>query len=212
MTNTAAIDDHITTIRSMIAALPDEAIIALLEPIIRRFTHGLLAEATQKSDQIADQLLASITTQLGRATDHTEPVTAARWLTPVANLSPPRTAPQHAPAAANHPNPSQHTCEICGRTGTRRYIETTTGWRCSPTATKCPANTPEQLPPGTLAPTKTGNPTTAHCTNCARTWTITGHLLAMGINNHQNDTGHTVQTVEKPAAPHTDTHHHTTNH
>ncbi|MBZ4574677.1 hypothetical protein [Mycobacterium avium] len=34
----------------------------------------------------------------------------------------------------------EHTCEICGRTGVQRFIQTPTGWRCSPTAVKCPGN------------------------------------------------------------------------
>lgn len=32
------------------------------------------------------------------------------------------------------------TCELCGRAGTRRFIPTETGWRCSPSATKCSGN------------------------------------------------------------------------
>lgn len=34
----------------------------------------------------------------------------------------------------------KRTCEICGRVGIQRFIETETGWRCSPTAVKCPGN------------------------------------------------------------------------
>lgn len=36
----------------------------------------------------------------------------------------------------------KHTCEICGRVGTRRYVRTETGWRCSLTATACIGNQP----------------------------------------------------------------------
>jgi hypothetical protein len=28
----------------------------------------------------------------------------------------------------------EHTCEVCGRTGTRRYVSTPTGWRCAPSS------------------------------------------------------------------------------
>ena len=32
----------------------------------------------------------------------------------------------------------EYTCELCGRVGTRRYVQTATGWRCSPaSAEKC---------------------------------------------------------------------------
>ncbi|UJL29958.1 hypothetical protein HZU38_05510 [Mycolicibacterium vanbaalenii] len=40
---------------------------------------------------------------------------------------------------------TEHTCEICGRVGTRRYVKTDTGWRCSPTATACVGNQPEPV-------------------------------------------------------------------
>ncbi len=39
----------------------------------------------------------------------------------------------------------ERTCEICGRVGTRRYVKTDTGWRCSPTATACVGNQPEPV-------------------------------------------------------------------
>lgn len=39
----------------------------------------------------------------------------------------------------------QRTCEICGRVGTRRFAETATGWKCAPSATKCPGNAPEPV-------------------------------------------------------------------
>jgi hypothetical protein len=41
----------------------------------------------------------------------------------------------------------QHTCEICGRTGKQRFTATPTGWRCSPTAYKCPGNRAERPRP-----------------------------------------------------------------
>lgn len=41
------------------------------------------------------------------------------------------------------------TCEVCGRIGTRRYVATATGWRCSPTATAC---APRFQPKGAPSP------------------------------------------------------------
>lgn len=40
----------------------------------------------------------------------------------------------------------RHTCSICGRVGTRRYIpDGDGGWKCSPTATACIGNQPGAL-------------------------------------------------------------------
>lgn len=51
-----------------------------------------------------------------------------------------------APARGNRPQlPEKRTCEICSRVGTRRFVRTTTGWKCSPTAA-C-KRTPLRLPP-----------------------------------------------------------------
>ena len=42
-----------------------------------------------------------------------------------------------------------HTCDLCGRVGTRRFIQggapDGTGWKCSPTATACIGNQPEPV-------------------------------------------------------------------
>lgn len=69
------------------------------------------------------------------------------------------------------PTYQQRTCEICGRTGQQRFTPTETGWRCSPTAVKCPGNqttsgvpassadvTPPQPPPCPKPPRVTGEP------------------------------------------------------
>lgn len=40
-------------------------------------------------------------------------------------------------ASARAQDAVKHTCELCGRQGTRRYVQTATGWRCAPSATKC---------------------------------------------------------------------------
>lgn len=39
----------------------------------------------------------------------------------------------------------KHTCEVCGREGSRRFVQTETGWKCSPSATAC---APRFLAPG----------------------------------------------------------------
>lgn len=57
-----------------------------------------------------------------------------------------RTPREHRPETPKMPRPqdsTQRTCEVCGREGTRRYVQTATGWRCSPSATRCPGNQAE---------------------------------------------------------------------
>lgn len=53
--------------------------------------------------------------------------------------------PAAAPERKKRAEGEQRTCEICGRKGTRRYVQTPTGWKCSPTATAC---APQFKPPG----------------------------------------------------------------
>ncbi|MEB3021285.1 hypothetical protein [[Mycobacterium] crassicus] len=104
-------------------------------------------------------------------------------------------------------------CEICGRKGTRRYVETETGWRCAPTATKCPGNrepgpapaaAPSDPPaPAPPAPKITAKPRpgiTAICTGCPRTWTLTGRVLRMAVDTHEVKTGHVVDITEQEAS------------
>lgn len=50
------------------------------------------------------------------------------------------TAKPQPKAPARTQDATEHTCEICGRTGSRRYMQTETGWRCAPSATKCSGN------------------------------------------------------------------------
>jgi hypothetical protein len=83
-----------------------------------------------------------------------------RWFArPSADAMPPHPdalpAPVPAPAPAADPEPDtvagkakrksptwQHgrICEICGRRGVQRFVQTSTGWRCAPTAAACPGN------------------------------------------------------------------------
>ncbi|MCV7174860.1 hypothetical protein [Mycolicibacterium sphagni] len=118
------------------------------------------------------------------------------------------------------PPPGQRTCELCNRNGTRRFMQTATGWRCSPTATKCIGNqtpTPPKSPPARVAasdiPAKpiqrdvTPEPAaattasdvdaevTARCRDCKRSWTHTGPVLAALIQTHEENRSHIVDVL-----------------
>ncbi|MGA5467156.1 hypothetical protein [Mycobacterium sp. NPDC050041] len=142
----------------------------------------------------------------------------------------PTTAPR--PPAPKPPSPryraqdaNHRTCEICGRTGSRRFVQTATGWRCSPTATACTGNrgsdipakdiqpnvTPEESPqvdasdpvekvdtppvPASRPAALTAN-VTARCQDCTRTWTLSGRLLDSAVEMHELKHGHIVNVYE----------------
>jgi hypothetical protein len=98
-------------------------------------------------------------------------------------VAPEAEAPQPASPAAPEPVPrptrkqraesEQRTCEICGRVGTRRYVQTATGWRCSPTASACSGHPKPQDEPIPAPHLEHGKYTTydnhgCRCTDCKR--------------------------------------------
>lgn len=120
-----------------------------LRTIIRTILHGLADELT---DRIVDPIIAQIAVSggpgQGGGNDQGEGAEPSSGTTPHASPGGQDTTAPAAPKAKRQRSPAQdavtHTCEICGRTGTRRYVETATGWRCSPTATKCLGNRAEK--------------------------------------------------------------------
>ena len=123
----------------------------------------------------------------------------------------------------------ERTCEICGRVGTRRYVRTDTGWRCSPSATACIGNKPEpvrKVPNPALAtdldapsdipakhfPSKTtpepepwiphskSADVTARCQDCTRAFTLTGRVLRQAIDMHELKHGHIVTVLDREVA------------
>lgn len=107
-------------------------------------------------------------------------------------------------------------CEICGRVGKQRFVETDTGWRCSPTAVKCRGHRnasdiaakpfPNNVTPVDSAPVVNepdhAKPTpfpagiTARCQDCTRSWNLTGVVLRSAVEMHELKHGHIVTVVE----------------
>lgn len=119
----------------------------------------------------------------------------------------------------------QKTCEVCGREGTRQYVQTATGWRCQ-SAMKCgerhrPHRAPERpatATPSAVAmlreldepPTKAESEVaqfvdaiaksavvtvSARCKDCNRTWMTTGHFLEQSVQLHEQTHGHIVDVL-----------------
>lgn len=136
-----------------------------LRTIIRTILHGLADELT---DRIVDPIIAQIAVSggpgQGGGNDQGKGAEPSSGTTRQAPPGGQDTTAPTAPKAKRQRSPAQdavtHTCEICGRTGTRRYVETATGWRCSPTATKCPGNRAEK-PAENMPENMTAQPDTA---------------------------------------------------
>lgn len=93
------------------------------------------------------------------------------------------------------------TCEICGRVGKQRFIETATGWRCAPTAVKCPGNHAATEAGESLdEPGEPPVPITAHCQDCTRVFHLTGIPLGAAIEQHELKHGHVVTVAEEVSA------------
>lgn len=113
----------------------------------------------------------------------------------------------------------QHTCEVCGRVGTRRYEQTATGWRCAPSSAETcarnaatnttpprPPEPPKDTPPEPIPipvtavqpddPPKLEVKVTARCRDCSRTFNLTGRALILACEMHELKHGHIVTVIE----------------
>ena len=114
---------------------------------------------------------------------------------------------------------TERTCEICGRVGVQRFVQTETGWKCSTSARSCPGNHPgvaveapvkavqvdvapadpepePEAEPVHHAPAPPAPGVTARCQDCTRTWTLTGIVLTQAAQMHELKHGHIVDILE----------------
>jgi hypothetical protein len=133
----------------------------------------------------------------------------------VVALEPVALEPDQPPARKKRTEGEQHTCEICGRKGTRRFVpvgDIKDGrWKCSPTATAC---APQFKPPGKYTPPAVSDiparalsanaavtpGVTARCQDCSRTWNLTGIVLDSAVEAHEINQGHIVTIVDDQEA------------
>lgn len=191
----------LVAVRSAIENLTDDQVRGLVHALVDGLVHGMLEDVAARVDEVVDGITDSLVAVISAA----------------APEIPSTTTP--APCAARRArskDKTQRTCELCGRAGSRRFVESSTGWRCAPTATKCvghrrPASEIDapQRPRHTRQSSHRVAPdgerhlnlvqipgVTAHCQDCTRTWTLTGDALREETDAHELARGH-ITTVHE---------------
>ncbi|MCT7369429.1 hypothetical protein [Mycolicibacterium llatzerense] len=147
--------DCLAMVREAIEALSDDQVRTIVETVVGGFIYGVIDEIHSHRDEICDGVVENIVSQIAAAAQHAQLGDIARAASEIA-------APASESDAAPEPSPEPYvaitpakqggiassavqdavkrTCVVCGRVGSRRFIETALGWRCSPSATKCPGN------------------------------------------------------------------------
>lgn len=190
-------------VRSAIENLTDEHVRDLVHTIVDGLVHGMIEDVAARADEVIDHITDSLIDVIGAAAPE-NPATA-----PAAQCGRRRTRSK---------DKAQRTCELCGRTGSRRYIASTTGWRCAPSATKCvghrrqashvdapqparqrPQTSPRPAPAGERPLKLVRTPgVTAQCQDCTRTWTLSGAALRQETEAHELARGHIITVHEQP--------------
>lgn len=138
--------DHtpLNVVRAAIQELSDEQIRGAITALVRGLITGMLGDIVGRADEIVDNVVHSICDQIAAAAEPPQDDTA--------DAAP---APRE-PAPLKMPGPLdrvKHTCEVCGRDGTRRYVQTPTGWRCGPSsADRCQRRAEAQANPAPRGP------------------------------------------------------------
>lgn len=190
-------------VRTAIENLTDDQVRGLVHTLVDGLVHGMLADVAARVDEVVDDITDSIVAVIGAA----------------APESPSTTMPSACKARRTRSKDKAHrTCELCGRAGSRRFVESSTGWRCAPTATKCvghrrPASEIDapQRPRHTAQSSHRVTPdgerhlnlvqlpgVTAHCQDCTRTWTLSGDALLEETEAHELARGHIITVHEQP--------------
>ncbi len=191
-------------VRTAIENLTDDQVRGLVHTLVDGLVHGMLADVAARVDEVVDDITDGIVAVIGA----------------VAPESPSAATPP-APCAVRRTrskDKAHRTCELCGRAGSRRFVESSTGWRCAPTATKCVGH---RRPASEIdAPQRPRHTTqsshrvaadgerhlnlvqipgvTAHCQDCTRTWTLTGDALREETDAHELARGHITTAHEQP--------------
>ncbi|MBX9918845.1 MAG: hypothetical protein K2Y33_03270 [Mycolicibacterium frederiksbergense] len=111
--------------RETIQNLDDEQICDVIRALVHGLVHGMIEDVTTRADEIVDNVVDSIVGQLAAAAEHAESPSNDDQMT--------EPEPQE-PLAPRVQDAVEHTCEQCGRTGTRRFVQTATGYRCAPSS------------------------------------------------------------------------------
>lgn len=188
--------DPVTDLREVVAGLPDGTIRGLVRLLVRAIVHGM-------AEEISDCATAAI---LGRLEEAAADTAAVERVDLAEDDAVDLDAAVVAKPHTRHRDEIHRTCEVCGREGSRRFVETASGWKCAPTATACPGNRAAEpasdivakpFPPKVAPPPASLPPgVTARCTDCTRTWILTGIPLKAAVDAHEARTAHIVAVDE----------------
>ncbi|MCV7137855.1 hypothetical protein [Mycolicibacterium fortuitum] len=193
-------------VRLAIENLSDDQVCGLIRALVHGLVQGMITDVAARTDDIVEDAVQSITNQIATAAEHLQQVRVN-----AAEVKSSRRA-----------DGVQRTCELCGRVGSRRFVQSDTGWRCAPSATKCVGHRrqPSVVEPGHVVergstnsvgssriPAAADTPlkvvrtpgVTAHCLDCRRTWTLTDEVLQLAIKRHELRTGHIVDVYDEDA-------------
>lgn len=181
-------------IRTAIENLSDEQVRALIGAFVGGLVHGMIEDVAARADDIVDEVVENIAAQLS---------TAAHALPQPGRVS-----------AARQQDAVKRTCELCGRIGSRRFVESdgmalrALGHQMRRTSTRAVAarHAPLATAPKGPAPEVDralkivrAPGVTARCQDCTRTWTLTGAVLQAAIDQHELRRGHLITIYDEQA-------------
>lgn len=193
-------------VRLAIENLSDDQVRGLIRALVHGLVQGMIAEVAARTDDIVDDAVQSISNQIATAAEHLQQVSAS-----AAEVK-----------SSRCQDGVQRTCELCGRVGSRRFLQSDTGWRCAPSATKCVGHRrqpsvvdaghvvegestdsvgPSRVQAAADRPLKAVRTpgVTARCLDCRRTWALTDEVLQLAIKRHELRTGHIVDVYDDAA-------------
>lgn len=198
-------------LRAVLEELDDDTIHDAITALVTGLVRGMIEDVTARADDIVTGIVDSITGQLAAAAQ-CAPSNDDQMTEPPAPR--PAAKPQHSQDAV------QRTCIMCGRTGTRRYIETRAGWCCAPSSAEaCARKTAERdaeraaarasdipakefpakvtPPPASAKPATPTPAVTARCQDCPRAFTLIGRPLQLAVEMHELKHSHIVAYVKE---------------
>lgn len=199
-------DDPGAVIRACVERLSDDTVRGVVEGMVRGIVRGIAEEVADRATDVIMRQLADLGAEEDAGGEVEDLVTEPVISTPVV------AAPAPSPESVVVPPPGVKRCELCGREGTRRFEETYTGWRCSPTA-RCgdrpaqqkvnarkPASVsviaPKQFQPKVTPPRDLSTlGVTARCQDCTRACNLTGGQLESVVAAHERTNGHIVDIL-----------------
>lgn len=141
MSTAATAGNCLDILRKAIESLSDEQIHHLIDSVVGGFVCGMIDDIHARKDDIVAEVVGNILGHISAAAQQAQlrdvAVAAAKIGAPSANIDAALTgltssAISHRKPGSRHAQDAvERVCEVCGREGTRRYVQTASGWRCS---------------------------------------------------------------------------------